>query len=833
MGRRVTYKDIYTLTVEEIEKRMRYPSPRYGEQLSRPFFVNAESAASGASAGEIISAIQAILEAALPPFIIEGLTVEATDPVSTSVIIRAGKGSVGGKVYELEEDLTLEIPLNSYTFTFFINLHLDHISVDTSSFDNKLTIAKIIVPLPGTSARIVDRRDESTYDAYIMNYTEYKLYGDGYGRFEENTIEMLRDNIGDILADSIIGELKLSEKLTITNTQGTLVLDSSSLNLYDFDENLLGKFNKDGIFFYNAAGTELARFTTDDARIGNILITHNSIESADFSSGLSGFQIKDDGNVEFNDGTFRGTLNANAGVIGGWTITDTMLYGTTTGIIQTGANVGLGQDGVVLDIDGLRGYNATLGLVFDLPTDGSAPTFSSGIINQTVFNINTSSILRTSEMVGIARTATAHYTMNDNASNTTVADSEGSYDGTASQNTEDMTTASDSGITAKINDALIFNGSSDYIDCGATDFIGSGDINFTTWIYPEAWGGYLLDNGAFQVYINSERVYVSSDAGVNWASSGEDLELDSWQNISINRDSDGLVNIYVNNVRSGDPDQDSGTPTAGTNNIYLGCENGSSNWYEGRLDDTRFYNDTITTEEISWIYNSGNGRETALGGVAGILINSTGMYGCGDNQLLANANLKVLANGNIYLEGEIVSQSGNIGGVTIGADTLTGGLLIGCTVRGGTIETSANMPRTRIDENGIYYQVTGDIGKYGGGGSGMLGFKYGDGTKYGLGVLAYIFNENYPLFAVTAEHDYADIRLYNRSDVPESGEGSHVIGDIICADDRPQFCTEAGSPGTFNKFILAGVGAEGLVFENRTDDPTSPVSGQVWFRTDV
>ena len=91
-----------------------------------------------------------------------------------------------------------------------------------------------------------------------------------------------------------------------------------------------------------------------------------------------------------------GALRSNSGVIGGFTITSTELYG---GIIKTAATVGVGTAGVIIDTAGLRGYDSVRN-TFNLPTNGSAPTFSSGIINSTVFNINTNAVMRTSETVG-------------------------------------------------------------------------------------------------------------------------------------------------------------------------------------------------------------------------------------------------------------------------------------------------------------------------------------------------------------------------------------------------------------------------------------------------
>jgi len=92
-----------------------------------------------------------------------------------------------------------------------------------------------------------------------------------------------------------------------------------------------------------------------------------------------------------------GALTAQSGTIGGTTITATELYG---GIIKTSATVDIGNNGVIMDSAGLRGYDTALGEVFNIPTDGSAPTFSSGIINKTIFNVDVDGIIQTSETVG-------------------------------------------------------------------------------------------------------------------------------------------------------------------------------------------------------------------------------------------------------------------------------------------------------------------------------------------------------------------------------------------------------------------------------------------------
>lgn len=581
---RTTYKDLYRLVDDQIDKKIDFSGKRkYPTQLERIEIAPlTNSGISDVRTAELITAVQNILSEALPSYVLEGLEVTATDPSSSSVNITAGKGSKGGVIYQLLEDVVMPVPFNAVNSVLFLNLYRDRILIEKASNPKALTFAKIIIPEPGITNKIVDTKD-GTYDAYIVNFKEYKLYGNASGKFEEDTIEMLRENIGDVLADNIIGNLRLSENLKITNIAGSLELDSDSLKILNPDGFVLSEFTKDGIKINDAAGREIAKFTGTEARLGNIRVTPNSIESGNFVQGATGFQIKDDGNVEFNNLTVRGTIYATAGEIGGFTIEEDKIYANPTGKIQTGENVGEGQNGVVLDGAGLRVYDDVLGLVANFPSDGSTPTISSGIIREVTFEISTNSVIRTSDEVG----------------------------------------------------------------------------------------------------------------------------------------------------------------------------DGSSLSY-------------------------------------GILINNTGIYGCGPNQTLSEANLKVLASGDIYLKGEIYATSGVIGGVTISGNKLVGGIIEGTIIRGAIIETSANVPRIRIDDKGIYYEVTGSVGKYG-------TFDYGAGTLYGAGVLAKLFDTNFPVLAVLSEQNLADIRLYNRSNNPVTG--SHELGDLICVNGIIKRCSSAGSPGTFQALV--------------------------------
>lgn len=585
---KLTSKNLFTLVKEEIDGSLQFPgTPRFRQQLERSTDVAPFAMSSGTntdiSAQELVRAVQNILAEALPPKILEGLTVVAEDPISANVIIAAGKGTVQGHVYELDEAMTLPITFDSSTGVYYVVLYQNTIMLEKTADPRMLTLAKIVVPSPGVTNKIRDDRNDGTLDAYIVQYQEYRLYGNANGKFEEETRDLLKDNIGDILAETIVGTITLSENLKITNVTGSLDMDSQSIKIKNSSGQVLAKFNRDGVFFNRDDGVELAKFSTTGARIGNIVIKPNALESANFISGLQGFQIKDSGDTEFNNITVRGTIHARLGSIGGFTITSTKLYG---GTIQTGENVAAGQTGVVMDSQGLRGFNSILGQTFNLPTNGDAPTFASGIIRSTIFEINTSAVLRTGSTVG---------------------------DGTSAS--------------------------------------------------------------------------------------------------------------------------------------------------------------------------------------AGILINNTGIYGCGANQTFANANLKALVDGTIRVSGTIFSTAGEIGSVTITSTSLSGGLIEGSLIRGATIETSSTAPRVRIDSTGIVFQITSTAGKYGASGSGMLGFKYGSGTKYGAGIMAYLFHSSYPTLTINAERTVADIRLYNRTSNPS---GAAKVGDLMCKNGLLYICTTTGTPGTYS-----------------------------------
>jgi len=133
-----------------------------------------------------------------------------------------------------------------------------------------------------------------------------------------------------------------------------------------------------------------------------------------------------------------------------------------------------------------------------------------------------------------------------------------------------------------------------------------------------------------------------------------------------------------------------------------------------------------------------------------------------------------------------LSVSGNITSASITSSTIDGSI-----ITGGTFRTSSTGKKIIITSDGLVFDTGATTGKYG-------TFKYGDGTKYGSGALAYIHHSAYDVpFYIASEQSVADFHFYNRASWPS---GAAEIGDVAVKSGVLGVCTSAGTPGTWKGF---------------------------------
>ncbi len=216
----------------------------------------------------------------------------------------------------------------------------------------------------------------------------------------------------------------------------------------------------------------------------------------------------------------------------------------------------------------------------------------------------------TEEITAGGATLLSHYKMNDNAGNTTVVDSKGGNDGTAQQNTSDMTTS------GKINTALSFNGSSDFIQVpynSVFDFASDGTFSF--WVNLNSMTGdyqTVLSKRAggsnYEFGVDPTGIpYAYSDiSGV--ATFGSAITTGSWfQFTYVVNNTAGTVDFYLNGSFVATQTWSLGTVNGA--DLAIGHPLTGGQWLNGTVDDIRLYSGKLTPSDISVLYSNGLGTE--------------------------------------------------------------------------------------------------------------------------------------------------------------------------------------------------------------------------------
>ncbi len=218
----------------------------------------------------------------------------------------------------------------------------------------------------------------------------------------------------------------------------------------------------------------------------------------------------------------------------------------------------------------------------------------------------------------------SHYRMNDALATTNVIDSQGYSDGTAQQDTEDLTT------TGKINGALTFNGTTDYVDTNnhfQSVFQSSFSVNgwFRTSVFQsQAFLGTFSSSG-FLLWATksggSVYPYVAYTAGPIGFTSQSTTNIDSlissneWFMITCTVDEiNSIAFIYINGVVNKQAGPFAAIDFSNYSNsrtLYIGAEHTYTSifLFNGLIDDVSIHNKVLNSEEIYTLWNSGRGTE--------------------------------------------------------------------------------------------------------------------------------------------------------------------------------------------------------------------------------
>jgi len=220
-----------------------------------------------------------------------------------------------------------------------------------------------------------------------------------------------------------------------------------------------------------------------------------------------------------------------------------------------------------------------------------------------------------------------HFNMNDDLATTNVVESISGNDGTANFNTEDNS------VVGKVNKALSFNGTGDYVNLGSTADGNYTSMTISAWIKrtgdtPATWSTHLHRGpttavGTSVFFIGTEATTHNIVSTIGAGASGPSYlsgdtnvftELDTWYHVLTSWDGT-TARVYVDNIEKvsyalSAANFTAYTATQGSAITRIGASGNASGYLvEGEIDDVRIYDTALTVDEVSAIYNSGAGTE--------------------------------------------------------------------------------------------------------------------------------------------------------------------------------------------------------------------------------
>ena len=231
----------------------------------------------------------------------------------------------------------------------------------------------------------------------------------------------------------------------------------------------------------------------------------------------------------------------------------------------------------------------------------------------------------------LAPVCVGHWKMNDNADNTDVLDSSGNdHNGTFNDPTNPNTSAHH--VVGKINGALIFDGTNDYVavpDDASLDI--TGPLTLASWTkYTSTSAGYIINKGktgtayGYWAGNNAGKIRFGNNAGFKTTTST--FNDGNWHFVVCVYEGGGAfgaLKIYVDNVEQATTTTGTFNGFAATNeSLILGARMNDSvvsGFFNGSIDNAIVFNKALSPDEMSYLYNNGDGTENiSPNGLAGV-----------------------------------------------------------------------------------------------------------------------------------------------------------------------------------------------------------------------
>ena len=204
---------------------------------------------------------------------------------------------------------------------------------------------------------------------------------------------------------------------------------------------------------------------------------------------------------------------------------------------------------------------------------------------------------------GVTSGLVGHWKLDENTG-TSTADSSGSGNaGTLS--------AGAAWGTGQSGSAASLDGADDYVQVGAkSSLVMTNTASFSAWIYPTGpgsepnIGGTIVNKeGEYEIvrFPNGtiQMAFANSNPGWNWINTGYVAPLNEWTHVAVTY-SNGTVKTYANGnlVHTYNGSGSIGDVVTGMNDFRIGGRQEFSQNFQGRIDEVRVYNRTVTAGEV-------------------------------------------------------------------------------------------------------------------------------------------------------------------------------------------------------------------------------------------
>lgn len=164
--------------------------------------------------------------------------------------------------------------------------------------------------------------------------------------------------------------------------------------------------------------------------------------------------------------------------------------------------------------------------------------------------------------------------------------------------------------SGKFGAAAVFNGSSSVITLPALPITTSSNVTFSAWIKgstdaTDATIVSTLGENGLEFRVNNSAVRAVYRKGSSWyASSTVSITADAWNHVVLTYEQGVGFNIYVNNNTPTIYAETGTLSILGSSNTIGKYANGSSGYFDGLIDQVRIFNDSLTSDEVSKLYNN-------------------------------------------------------------------------------------------------------------------------------------------------------------------------------------------------------------------------------------